>query len=171
MVSRRPIVDALCLVLLAAVDALGAAQASQPQSKEGIDFFEKKIRPILVHNCYECHSGDKAKAKAHLLLDSRDGWQKGGDSGAAIVPGHADDSLLIEAIRYEGLEMPPKEQLSEEVIADIVRWVEMGAPDPRVGKAAKPRNKIDLAEARKFWAFQRPKAVATAGGARYAPGQ
>jgi hypothetical protein len=134
-----------------------AAPPKPKLSKEGVDFFEKKIRPILVHNCYECHSGDAAKAKGHLLLDSAEGLHKGGDSGAVIMPGSPDDSLLVQAIRYEGLEMPPKGQLDEAAIQDIVEWVNMGAPDPRVGKAAKPRNKVDLTEARKYWAFRQPK--------------
>jgi hypothetical protein len=151
----------LVLALVAAGAARGAAPtiraADATATKEGLDFFEKRIRPVLVHNCYECHSGDPAKAKGHLLLDSAEGLRKGGDSGAVIAPGHADSSLLVEAIRYEGLEMPPKGQLSDEVVADFVEWIDMGAPDPRVGKAAKPKGKIDLAEARKFWAFQLPK--------------
>jgi hypothetical protein len=147
------------LISTAAVLVHAAPKASDPRpTKEGLDFFEKKIRPVLVHNCYECHSGDPKKAKANLLLDTHDGLRKGGDSGAVIAPGHPDNSLLIEAIRYEGLEMPPKGKLPDEVIEDFVQWVEMGAPDPRIGKAAKPRNKIDFGEARKFWAFQHPKA-------------
>ncbi len=127
-------------------------------TKEGIDFVEKKIRPVLVHNCYKCHSGDVSKAKGKLVLDSRDGIRNGGSSGAVVVPGHADTSPLIEAIKYEGLEMPPDAKLPDEVIDDFVRWVEMGAPDPRVGKAANPKNKVDLAEARRYWAFKRPQA-------------
>ncbi|HVW02950.1 MAG TPA: DUF1553 domain-containing protein [Planctomycetaceae bacterium] len=129
-------------------------------SKEGIDFFEKKIRPVLVHNCYKCHAGDPQKAKGHFVLDTRDGLRKGGESGEVISPGHADKSLLIEAIKYEGLEMPPDEQLPEDVIADFETWIEMGAPDPRMGKAANPKNKVDLAEAKRYWAFQPPKAPA-----------
>jgi hypothetical protein len=132
--------------------------AKEPRiTKEGAEFFEKKIRPILVRNCYECHSGDPKKAKAHLVLDTRDGLRKGGESGKVIIPGNPDESPLIEAVRYEGLEMPPKEKLPDELIDELVRWVEMGAPDPRSGKAVNARNKIDLAEARKYWAFQRPK--------------
>ena len=146
--------------IVAAVLAATSAVAAPPKpklAKEGVDFFEKKVRPILVHNCYECHSGDAAKAKGHLLLDSAEGLHKGGDSGAVVMPGNADDSLLVQAIRYEGLEMPPKGQLDEAAIQDIVDWVNMGAPDPRVGKAAKPRNKVDLNKARKYWAFKQPK--------------
>jgi hypothetical protein len=86
--------------------------------------------------------------------------RKGGKSGAVINPGHPDHSLLIEAVRYESLEMPPKGKLPDELIDKLVRWVEMGAPDPRSGKAVRAVNKIDFAQARKFWAFQRPKAVA-----------
>jgi hypothetical protein len=151
---------AVLLVLLVIGKAYCAAptMTSRP-SKEGLDFFEKHIRPVLVHNCYECHSGDAAKAKGHLLLDTAEGMRKGGDSGAVILPGHADSSLLVEAIRYEGLEMPPKAQLPDDVIEDFVQWIDMGAPDPRVGKAAKPKGKIDLAEARKYWAFRPPKRV------------
>jgi len=155
----RPCINYAVLILLASATAHAAPKQAEPHpSKEGLDFFEQKIRPVLVQNCYECHSGDRTKAKGHLLLDTRDGIRKGGNSGAAIVLDHADSSLLIEAIRYEGLEMPPKGQLPEEIIEDFVRWIEMGAPDPRVGKAANPHNKVDLAAARNFWAFKHPKA-------------
>ena len=126
--------------------------------KEQVDYFEQKIRPVLVHYCYECHSGDPEKAKAHFVLDNRAGLRKGGDSGEVIVPGKPDESLLVEAVRYDGLEMPPKAKLSDEIIDEIARWVEMGAPDPRVGKAANPNRKINMAEARRFWSFQPPKA-------------
>ena len=131
-------------------------------SKEGVDFFETKIRPVFVKNCYKCHSGDPAKAKAHFVLDTHEGLRKGGDSGAVVEPGHPDKSLLIEAVKYEGLEMPPDGQLPEEAIEDLVKWVQIGAPDPRVGKGANPKNKIDFAEARRYWAFQHPKGVPAA---------
>ena len=138
-----------------------AATLPPPVTKEGLDLFEQKIRPMLVRHCYECHSGDPAKAKGKFALDTRDSIRRGGQSGPVIVPGQPGDSLLIEAIRHEGLEMPPspKPKLSDEVIADFVRWVELGAPDPRHGKAAKVQGKIDFVEARKFWSFQRPKAA------------
>jgi hypothetical protein len=129
-------------------------------SKEGIDFFEKKIRPVLIHNCYKCHAGDPQKAKGHFVLDTRDGLLKGGESGEVIEPRHPEKSLLVEAIKYEGLEMPPEGQLPDDVIEDFEKWIEMGAPDPRMGKAANPQNKVDLAEAKRYWAFQPPKATA-----------
>jgi hypothetical protein len=137
-----------------------APRSTEPRpSKEGVDFFEKKIRPVLVKNCYRCHSGDPAQAKSHFVLDTHAGLRKGGDSGAVVEPGHPDKSLLIEAVKYEGLQMPPDGQLPEDVVEDFVKWVELGAPDPRVGKAANPKSKVDLAEARKYWAFQPPKAT------------
>jgi hypothetical protein len=124
-------------------------------NREGVDFFEKKIRPLLVRHCYECHSGDADKAKGKFVLDTHEGLRRGGQSGAAVVPGNAAESLLIEAIRYEGLEMPPKQKLPDEAIADFVRWVELGVPDPRIGKAARPRDRIPLEEARTFWSLQK----------------
>jgi Protein of unknown function (DUF1549)/Protein of unknown function (DUF1553)/Planctomycete cytochrome C len=150
--------------LFASAHIAPAAKPAEPApTKEGLDFFETQIRPILVHNCYECHSGDPKKAKGGLTLDTRDGLRKGGKSGAAINPGHPDQSLLIEAVQYESLEMPPKGKLPDELIDKLVQWVEMGAPDPRTGKAAQIKKTIDFIEARKFWAFQRPKAATPPG--------
>src|SRR5580698_3171351 len=94
----------LALVGLVTVGVEAAPQRSAKRlPKEQVDFFEQKIRPVLIHNCYQCHSGDPAKAKAHFVLDTRDGMRKGGDSGAAIVPGNPGHSLLIEALKYESL--------------------------------------------------------------------
>src|SRR5687767_13216069 len=122
--------------------------------RASLDLFEKKIRPVLVERCYECHSAGAKKVKGGLLLDTRAGLHKGGDSGAAIVPGKPDESLLIKAIRYhdEDLQMPPKNRLSEDEVGAFVQWVKLGAPDPRDSKASAPQQQ--LAEARKFWSFQ-----------------
>jgi mono/diheme cytochrome c family protein len=122
----------------------------------GIEFFEKKIRPALVQHCYECHSADAKALKGGLLLDSRDGWKRGGDSGPSIVPNKPGDSLLVKALKHEdGYEMPPKGKLPDEVIADFVKWVEQGAPDPRTAPAkAIARREIDIAAGKQFWCFQ-----------------
>ena len=98
-----------------------------------LEFFEKKIRPVLATYCYECHANDSKKLGGELLLDSRLGWQNGGDSGAAIQVGDPDQSLLIKAVRYtdEALKMPPKGRLPDSVIADLEHWVKTGAHDPR----------------------------------------
>ncbi|MEO2045067.1 MAG: PSD1 and planctomycete cytochrome C domain-containing protein [Pirellulales bacterium] len=98
---------------------------------EGVEFFEKKIRPVLVKHCYECHSASAEEVKGGLRLDSREAIRTGGDTGPAIVPSKVVDSLLLEAIRHESLEMPPNERLPNIVIADFQRWIAMGAPDPR----------------------------------------
>jgi hypothetical protein len=105
---------------------------------KALEFFEAKIRPVLVQSCYECHSAKAVKLKGGLLLDSRDGIRKGGDSGPAVVPGAPEESLLIQALRYQGMKMPPKGKLADDVIADFTRWVKIGAPDPRTGTATAP---------------------------------
>jgi hypothetical protein len=131
-----------------------ALVASSIHADPGAEFFEKKIRPVLTEHCLKCHSkeaADKKKLKGGLLLDSRDGWVKGGDSGPAIVPGKSTESLLIKAIKYDGdTQMPPAGKLPDAVIADFEAWVKMGAPDPRV--AAGPRKQVGLSieEGRKF---------------------
>src|SRR5205085_6112386 len=91
------------------------------------DFFEKQVRPILVHRCQKCHSG--ADPKGSLSLESRAGVLTGGDSGPAIVPGNIGDSLLVDAINYgETFQMPPKSKLPDTEIAALTKWVELGAP-------------------------------------------
>jgi hypothetical protein len=109
----------------------------------GIAFFEQKVRPVLVEHCYSCHSSGAPKLKGNLFLDTKAGWEKGGDGGEpVIVPGNPDESLLIRVVQHaeEGLEMPPdKPKLPDGVIADLVAWVRMGAPDPRDGTAVEAR--------------------------------
>jgi hypothetical protein len=134
----------------------GAALADEP----GIDFFERKIRPVLTEHCFKCHSSaDVKKQKGGLALDSKAGVLEGGDSGPAIVPRKPNESLLIKAVRYRDLElrMPPKGKLPAEVIADLEKWVALGAPDPRTGKVAKDNYGPTVEEGRKFWAFQPPR--------------
>ena len=132
-------------------------QAQETYPKE-LEFFEQKIRPVLVQHCYSCHSEKAAadgKLKANLLLDSRDGVGKGGESGPVVVHKKSGESLLMKALRYDGVEMPPAGKLSENVIADFARWIDSGALDPRDGKAVQPKpREIDLAAGRQFWSFQ-----------------
>ena len=121
-------------------------------------FFESKVRPVLIKRCYDCHSTEK-KTKGGLALDTRAGWQHGGDNGPAIVPGDLTKSLVIKAVRYldEDFAMPPKSRLPADEVAILEEWVKRGAPDPRTddtAKAAKPKRSIDLEAGRKFWAFQ-----------------
>mgnify|MGYP002629496993 CR=1 FL=1 len=124
----------------------------------GLEFFEKQIRPILVENCYECHSAGSKKLKGGLHLDSRVGVLRGGDSGPIIKSGKPGESRMIEAIRYQNrdLQMPPKNPLEASEISALEKWVAMGAPDPReeILAVATKASGMSLAEGRKFWAFQ-----------------
>ncbi len=119
-----------------------AADTSQPvPTGAELEFFESRIRPVLIERCYECHSLVEKKSKGGLRLDTREGWVIGGDSGTALVPGNPDGSLLIKAIRYSDadLQMPPKKTggpLTRQQIADFEDWVKGGAPDPRRSGAA-----------------------------------
>src|SRR5437762_11436928 len=104
---------------------LSAVLASSAQFKsEDYDFFEKKIRPVLVEHCYKCHSASAEKVKGGLLLDTREGLRKGGDTGPAVVPGDPGKSLLVRAVRYkdEAMKMPPKQKLPDAVVADFEQW-------------------------------------------------
>src|SRR5206468_523702 len=123
-----------CLGLIGAVlqGLIAQAKGAEPTPAQ-LQFFENRVRPVLVQNCYKCHSQQAEKVKGGLLLDSREGLLKGGKTGPAIVPFNPDKSLLIQAVRYtnDDLQMPPKgEKLSEAQIADLISWIKMGAPDP-----------------------------------------
>jgi hypothetical protein len=144
------------LLLLGLVTMTGTGTAEENFSPTQINFFERKIRPVFVKKCYECHSV-KTKAKGGLVLDSRAGVMQGGSSGAVIVPGAPEKSLLIRTIKglEEDMEMPPKEadRLSESQIADFERWIRMGAPDPRNRKKSGALA-VDWKKAHSHWAFQ-----------------
>ena len=150
-----------CVVIGAAAGSSVLAADEVKLDKKGVAFFETRIRPVLVESCYECHSTrDGSKVKGGLVLESRDGLLRGGESGPAIVPGSPDDSLLIEALRHDGLEMPPNKKLPDQVVADFVTWIKMGAPDPRESTGKEPavaKKEIDVEAGRQFWAFQPPK--------------
>jgi len=146
------------LAVLAAVAAWAApAGAAAPKAEPaGLEFFEKHIRPVLVERCYKCHSAQAEKLKGGLLLDTREGVLKGGDTGPALLPGDPDKSLLIKAVRYTDadLQMPPAKsggKLSDEQIRHLEAWVKMGAPDPRSAEVQGSKLKVQSGE---HWAFQ-----------------
>ncbi|MBL8817098.1 MAG: PSD1 domain-containing protein [Planctomyces sp.] len=126
--------------------------------EEGVQFFEQKIRPVLVEHCYGCHSAEALELKklqGGLFLDSAAGVAAGGDTGPVLVKGNSAESLLLKALKYDGMEMPPSGKLSDEVIADFAKWIDLGAPDPRDGdKPAKPKREINLEEGKQWWSFQ-----------------
>jgi len=147
------VLSSLFVILLATVacgDESVAAHAKQ------IEFFETKIRPLLVNRCYECHSGISRSLQAGLRLDSIAAILKGGDSGPAIVPGKPEESLLIESIRYESNEMPPYGKLNDKEIAALTKWVELGAPwSNKVATPIQSKETVyDWEIAREHWAWQ-----------------
>ncbi|MBM4052930.1 MAG: DUF1549 domain-containing protein, partial [Planctomycetes bacterium] len=165
------------MMLPLAMAAMILAQAKAPQAitPEQLKFFESTIRPILVDQCYGCHSAQSGRSRGGYLLDTRDGARKGGGSGPGVVPGKPDESLLIEAVRYhnDDLQMPPKGKLTDDQIKALERWVTMGAPDPRESATAKPASgsggaaavevpageltKEDIEKGRSWWAYVAPR--------------
>lgn len=153
--KRTTLITYLATILLASFSAV--VRADQQPTQQQLEFFEKKVRPLLVKHCYECHSVNSKRIEGEFLLDSRASLLKGGESGVAIVLGDVAGSPLIEAIRYETYEMPPKGKLPASDIATLERWVGMGAPwpDEAAPVADNARDEFDL-ERRKseFWVWQ-----------------
>jgi hypothetical protein len=147
------------LVLIVAAWTVGNLSAQSPE----LEFFESKIRPVLVEKCVICHSASLAQPMGGLRLDSKEGMLTGGASGPVLVAGDPDNSLLIEALTYKdaALKMPPTGKLSDAVIADFRTWIQQGAADPRTTETAaapaaakKEGPGTPIAEGRKWWAFQ-----------------
>jgi hypothetical protein len=143
----------LAVILFAIAGAIGAEPAP-----EAIEFFEKEIRPLLVARCHECH-GDVDKLKGGLSLASRGGVLAGGETGPAAVPGKPAESLLVEAVRYQGVKMPPNARLPQDEIDKLVRWVELGLPWPESStpppSPATPERPFTISDSqRQFWSFQ-----------------
>ncbi|MCA9129853.1 MAG: PSD1 domain-containing protein [Planctomycetales bacterium] len=144
--------------------------ASEPTTSQltddELEFFEKSVRPLLIRYCYDCHG--ESEQNGHLRLDSRSGWQLGGDSGPALKPGETNSSLIWQAVQYQDpdLRMPPDARLPDAALAVLHRWIEMGAPDPRTGPAtsASPSSALSargltIADSASHWAFQPLNAV------------
>ncbi|MBC7819697.1 MAG: PSD1 domain-containing protein [Planctomycetaceae bacterium] len=165
--------DAYCRCQIGVVAVVWLVVMSSPASHaddaDGVRFFREKIEPVLKAQCYSCHSRQAEEVKGGLRLDFKAGVLRGGDSGPAVVAGKSGESLLIQAIRHEGgMAMPPKKErkLSDKTIADFVKWVEMGAPDPR---DREPTDAEDskFEEARRHWAFQPIRKPTVPGGADF----
>jgi len=142
-----------CLLITATLCA-----ADKKPTPAQIQFFEKKIRPVLVKQCYSCHSAKSKILRGGLRLDNRQAVARGGETGPALLPGKPAESLLLQALKYDGLEMPPNGKLPASVIADFETWIRQGAPDPRneVIKS-RPKKQINYPEALKFWSFVPPQ--------------
>ena len=153
----------LLLIALLTVSSQ-VAFGQEELSREELNFFEAKIRPVLIKECYGCHSAKTGATKGGLMVDTKDALLVGGDSGPAITPGDLDESLLWGSINHEDYNMPPGKMLSDKVIEDFKKWIEMGAPDPRVMKVTEIKSEItpeDVAKGREFWAFKPPALPST----------
>lgn len=146
-------VRSLFVTLIALVTSANTVNADDSLNADDLAFFETRIRPVLVEHCYECHSADSKILRGGLLVDSRDPFRKGGDSGPAFIPGNPSDSLLIKSLRHETYEMPPKGKLPDNVIADFTEWIQKGAPDPRAQATQGKLKPVDWEAAARHWAF------------------
>ena len=129
--------------------------AMQPFTAEDFQFFEAKVRPLLVNHCFECHG--ETKQKGQLRLDSLSAALSGGESGAALIPRNSKESLLLQAVRYESFEMPPSGQLPDSDVAILEEWIQRGAPWPGSDgnpPPARPADKGFSDEDRAWWALQ-----------------
>ncbi|WP_231742361.1 PSD1 and planctomycete cytochrome C domain-containing protein [Stieleria varia] len=166
--QRGTVAYAAILVLLLCLAPTSTAQdaitdemgesVEQVITPEQLKFFETNIRPVMIRECYGCHSNQSGQARGGLRLDTRSLTHLGGDSGPGIVPGNLEESLIYNAITHTDFVMPPKRKLSDREIADFREWIEMGAPDPRVTKIAEIKSQItseDIQEAKEsFWAYK-----------------
>ena len=154
---------ALALTVTFTMHPLARGQQPAANMRDDIDFFEAKVRPVLVERCFQCHSVQAKKPKGNLQLDSRAGVLKGGDSGSAAQPGNLEKSLILRAIGYRDadLAMPPQGKLPDHEIAALTEWVRRGLPYPGVAKKSETKAPINLDEGRRFWSFQPVKPLPT----------
>ncbi len=153
-VNLRSFVVAFTAISLLPLNRASLAEDQAVANEVAAESFRQNVLPILRKHCYECHSHNAKKVKGGLVLDSRSGWANGGESGPAVVPGRPNESLLIQAVRYEENEMPPSGKLPDDVIERLERWVAAGAYDPRVTKSMVTETGIDIESGRQHWAFR-----------------
>ena len=156
----RVLLAVVTILVGSAQGVLAAESGDIDYSPEQLKFFESKIRPVLVEQCYRCHAIEGQAIRGGLQVDSREGLRGGGESGPAIVPGDLESSLLWSAINHDGFEMPPNRKLPANVLEDFREWILMGAPDPRGADVSKIQTKVSdeaIEAGRNFWSFQPPK--------------
>ncbi len=156
---RVQLVLAAMLFLPTAALARQNDESTPVDEAAGIAFFEAKIRPVLIRECYACHSVQTGESRGGLQLDTKSGLLVGGDSGPALVPGSIEDSPIWSAINHDDYEMPPGKQLSMSILEDIEQWISMGAPDPRTPETVAVTGTVsedDIERGRKFWSFVVP---------------
>ena len=154
--SRHLLVAVLTGVGLTALS--GRAQTPDVNREAALRFFENRVRPQLAEHCYECHGPEREESG--LRLDTYAGIFEGGDTGLAVVPGEPDESLMLVALSYqnEELEMPPDGKLPDRIVADLRRWIELGAPHPDKGRPQdEPSETRPQADGERLWSFVRPR--------------
>ena len=157
MTTSHRSLTAFSFVLLVAAPVVVSGQPPTRDNAAALEFFEKKVRPLLVSNCYNCHSAN-TNAKGGLRLDDRNGMLHGGGRGPAIVPGQPEKSLLIKAVQHADakLKMPLNGHLSDEQIADLTKWIKDGAAWPAVAlpiALGKPNPLVEKLR-KEHWAWQ-----------------
>ncbi|MBR9803530.1 DUF1549 domain-containing protein, partial [bacterium] len=141
-----------CLLLWFSLSGLVEADDAQR-----LEYFEKQVRPLLAEHCYQCHSASGEEIKGGLRVDHLSSMLAGGDSGPALVPGQADTSLLMEAVRYESYEMPPKGKLAPGQLKVLETWINDGAfwPEEEVSQAGAGQDDFNLEERKQsHWIWQ-----------------
>ena len=146
--------------IVGAIFALSVSAPVLAQTTD-VDFFEVRIRPVLVQRCYSCHNSKMAAPKGDLVLDTKEGLLKGGTSGPVLVPGNPAESRLLKVLNYTDplVQMPPSGKLPDAVLGDFTQWISRGAVDPRASApalaSASPQYKgMSLEDGRKWWALQ-----------------
>ncbi len=162
----RPVLNMVIGVFLFLANSCAVWAEDQPDTgdadvtSEQREFVQQKVLPLLEARCFECHGGEQgAEPEGGLVLTRRAAALQGGDSGPAVVPGKPNESLLVEAIRYESFEMPPRSRMPEAEISILIDWIKMGAPWPadlQHAEAAVTRpEEFPLEERRaEHWAWQ-----------------
>ncbi len=155
MKNVLPFTASACFLVCSAVGA------EESLTTDELKFFETKIRPVLVRECYGCHSSKAGNVRGGLRLDTKERMLLGGATGPSVVPGDLEESWLYNAITHQDFVMPPKRKLPQDVLDDFKVWIEMGAPDPRVSvqedvQAAITNDDIEKAKS-EFWAYQQPR--------------
>lgn len=141
------------VIVLSLFFTVDRSDADDPAPAD-LAFFENHIRPVLVKHCYECHSADSDQLGGNLQLDQPDALRSGGESGPPIVPGEPGESLIIQALKYDGVEMPPSDPLPKTVIAKFEKWIARGAVDPRVPVAETPSDSQSDTAGAKLWSLE-----------------
>ena len=151
-----PATPAMSRIAKRLIGLLGLLVVHGTVNADDYETFERKVRPLLVEHCYECHSAGAKTLHGGLRLDTAEGVRQGGDSGAAVVAGKPDESLLIETVRYDGdIQMPPDGKLSADDLTTLTDWVRQGAAFPPSEQTEQARHgAIDFDEGRRFWSFQ-----------------